>query len=57
MKNRIDTATSEIDVYLQDFEQNLEETAKQIAENITNQCESGNFVFFLNTEYTGKCKF
>ena len=43
MKNKIDSATIELNEYLQDFEKNIEETTKQLA-NITNQCENGKLI-------------
>ena len=45
MKSKIDSATTELDSYLRDFEQKIEETTKQIAENITDQCSNGEKVY------------
>ena len=39
MKTKIDSATIELDAYLEEFEEKIEETTEKLAKNISSQCE------------------
>ena len=39
MKTKIDSATVELDAYLEEFEEKIEETTEKLAKNISSQCE------------------
>ena len=45
MKNKIDSATNQLEVFLKDFEKNMEETTEKMAKSIVTECNKGSFKF------------